>query len=54
MLLLHGNNDVIQSAYLLWIVVAYVAYIAMGALPSDKQPFRKPPLRLPAKRNKLR
>jgi hypothetical protein len=50
MLLLHGNNDLIQSAYLLWLIVAYVAYIAMGALPSDKQPFRKPPLRVLADR----
>ncbi|HAE23464.1 MAG TPA: hypothetical protein DCG47_14260, partial [Spirochaetaceae bacterium] len=40
------SNDLIQSGYLVWLIVAYVAYIATGALPSDKQPFRKPPLRV--------
>ncbi len=44
------TQDLIEGGYLLWIIVAYVAYIAMGALPSDKQPLRRPPLRVLADR----
>ncbi len=39
-------EDLIQSAYLLWLILGYVAYIALGALPSDKQAFRRPPQRV--------
>ncbi len=36
-------SDIAGAILYLWLALAYVAYIARGALPSDKAPFRRKP-----------
>jgi hypothetical protein len=45
-----GSSDAASAALLLYLAVAYIAYIASGALPSDQAPARRPPRRVLADR----